>query len=132
MSRGCQGIANEHLIFDETQKSISDGEIKGIACCPGIIESEVCIVKSPDEIDDLNGRIMVTSSTDPGWVSLFPTASGILVERGSLLSHSAIVARELGIPCIVGINDLLMRLETGDVVQMDGSTGNVNVIKTVR
>ena len=105
-----------------------DGDISGIACCPGVVEAEVCVIHSPDEIDDLQGRIMVTSSTDPGWVSLFPTASAILVERGSLLSHSAIVARELGIPCIVGINNLLSQLKTGDVVMMDGSSGQVKII----
>ena len=54
---------------------------------------------------------------------LFPASSGILVERGSLLSHSAIVSRELGIPCIVGITGLLNSLKDGDIVEMDGTTG---------
>ncbi len=123
------GIVNEGLIFKKEPNSILDGEIKGTACCPGIIKSEVCIVTSPDQISDLNGKIMVTSSTDPGWVSLFPTCSGILVERGSLLSHSAIVARELGIPCIVAIDGLMQKLKTGDFVEMDGSTGIVNILE---
>ncbi len=107
---------------------IEAGDLSGIACCPGIVEKEVVVIHSPDEIDDLGGRIMVTSSTDPGWVSLFPTASGILVERGSLLSHSAIVARELGIPCIVSINHITHKLKTGDVVRMDGGTGQISLI----
>jgi len=119
------GSASEDLSFGERPLLAMDGDITGIACCPGIVKSEVCVVHSPDQIDDLQGRIMVTSSTDPGWVSLFPTAAGILVERGSLLSHSAIVARELGIPCIVAIDGLLARLKTGDVVEMDGSSGVV-------
>jgi pyruvate,water dikinase len=61
---------------------------------------------------------------------LFPTASAILVERGSLLSHSAIVSREMGKPCIVGITGLLDRLKTGDVVEMDGATGEVRIIQS--
>jgi pyruvate,water dikinase len=123
------GNANKDLKFEEPPLEAEEGDITGIACCPGIITSEVCVVHSPDQIDDLQGKIMVTSSTDPGWVSLFPSASGILVERGSLLSHSAIVARELGIPCIVSISGLLKRLKNGDKVVMDGSTGIVKLLE---
>lgn len=54
---------------------------------------------------------------------LFPAASGILVERGSLLSHSAIVSRELGIPAVVGVTGLLDNIKTGDMVELDGTTG---------
>ncbi len=124
------GAVNEGLDFNDFREALvaNEGDITGLACCPGVVRAEVCVVHSPDQIDDLQGRIMVTSSTDPGWVSLFPTAAGILVERGSLLSHSAIVARELGIPCIVAISGLLSRLETGDLVEMDGSSGVVKQI----
>lgn len=111
--------------------SITAGDLKGIGCCAGIVRAEVQIVLDPTEIEQLEGRILVTSSTDPGWVPLFPTASGILVERGSLLSHSAIVSREMGKPCIVGITGLLEVLKTGDVVEMDGTTGIVKRISEV-
>lgn len=122
------GVVYDELIFKEEEETLAEGDMSGIACCPGVIESEVIVVHSPDQVSDIGGKIMVTSSTDPGWVSLFPTSSAILVERGSLLSHSAIVARELGIPCIVSIKGLLKRLKTGDVVKMDGSTGQVKII----
>jgi pyruvate,water dikinase len=105
------------------------GDLKGIGCCPGRVRAKVRVVKDPNEVENLNGDILVTSSTDPGWVTLFPTASAILVERGSLLSHSAIVSREMGKPCIVGITGLLQRLKTGDEVEMDGSTGEVKIIQ---
>ena len=110
------------------QEGITEGDLKGIGCCAGIVRGEVQVVLDPTEIEQLNGRILVTSSTDPGWVPLFPTASAILVERGSLLSHSAIVSREMGKPCIVGITGLLATLRTGDVVEMDGTTGVVKRI----
>ncbi len=103
-------------------------ELKGIGCCAGIVRAKIVVVHSPDEIDDLENAILVTSSTDPGWVTLFPTCSAILVERGSLLSHSAIVSRELGIPCIVGIKDLLRSVKSGMEVEMNGSTGVVKII----
>jgi len=103
------------------------GELKGIGCCPGRVKARVQVITDPQSVDSLNGDILVTSSTDPGWVTLFPTASAIIVERGSLLSHSAIVAREMSIPCIVGVTGLLRTLKTGDVVEMDGSSGVVAV-----
>lgn len=106
-----------------------NADIQGIGCCPGRIRGRVRVVNHPNECTSLNGSILVTSSTDPGWVTLFPTASAILVERGSMLSHSAIVSRELGIPCIVGITGLLKILKTGDEVEMDGATGELKVIR---
>ena len=74
------------------------------------------------------GEIMVAYRTDPGWTPLFPKASAILVERGSLLSHSAVVAREMGIPTVVGITDLMNRLQTGDRVRVDAVKGEVTVL----
>ncbi|WP_320043522.1 PEP-utilizing enzyme [uncultured Desulfobacter sp.] len=71
--------------------------------------------------------MLVAGRTDPGWVPLYPSVSGILIERGSILSHSAIVAREMGIPTIVGIPNLLNVLKDDQVVTMDGSTGEVEI-----
>jgi rifampicin phosphotransferase len=113
------------------QETLDAYTLQGVPCCAGIVEQRVCVLHSPADVKDLQGAILVTSSTDPGWVTLFPTASAILVERGSLLSHSAIVSREMGIPCIVGISNLLQKLKTGDIVQMDGSTGIIKIKKNV-
>jgi pyruvate,water dikinase len=77
-----------------------------------------------------SGEILVAERTDPGWVMLFPGALGLLVERGSLLSHSAIVARELRLPAIVSISGLMAWLQDGDEVEFDGSTGTVRKIAT--
>ncbi len=106
------------------------GDLKGIGCCPGRVRAKVRVVLDPLETGALAGDILVTRSTDPGWTTLFPSASGILVERGSLLSHSAIVSREMGKPCIVGITGLLKVLKTGDWVEMDGSTGVIKRIES--
>lgn len=112
-----------------TQTISLEGDLKGIGCCPGRVKARVRVVHDPNEISDLNGDILVTSSTDPGWVTLFPTASAILVERGSLLSHSAIVSREMGKPCVVGVTGLLQRLKSGDLVEMDGSSGEIKILE---
>ncbi|MGB0862908.1 MAG: PEP/pyruvate-binding domain-containing protein [Saprospiraceae bacterium] len=113
--------------FFSTQKlEAIEGDLKGIGCCPGRVRAKVRVVTDPKSVRSLDGDILVTSSTDPGWVTLFPSAGGIIVERGSLLSHSAIVSREMGIPCIVSVTGLLKTLKTGDIVEMDGSTGEIS------
>jgi pyruvate,water dikinase len=108
--------------------SSESGGLKGAGCCPGIVTGKVKILKSPKEDMIFNGEILVASRTDPGWVPIYPAVSGILIERGSVLSHSAIVAREMGIPTIVGIPDLMTTLKDGQVVKMDGKTGIIKII----
>ena len=104
-----------------------DGTLRGVGCCSGKVAARARVVKAVGSVTDLGGDILVAERTDPGWVFLFPSASGILVERGSPLSHSAIVAREMGKPIIVNIVGLTTRLATGDEVEMDGGTGIVQV-----
>jgi pyruvate,water dikinase len=102
------------------------GEVlHGTGCCPGIVRAPVRIVRDPREAHELRGHILVAERTDPGWTVLFPAVAGLLVERGSLLSHSAIVAREMGIPCVVGVAGLLAALREEEEVEMDGTTGQV-------
>jgi rifampicin phosphotransferase len=102
-----------------------DGGLVGIGCCPGVVQAPVRLVRDPREAGDLVGRILVAERTDPGWTLLFPSAAGILVQRGSLLSHSAIVAREMGIPCVVSVPGLMDNLQDGELVEMDGTTGTI-------
>ena len=102
----------------------TDGGLRGIGCSPGEVTGMVKIVRSSADDIDPFGRDLVAERTDPGWVPLYPSISGLLVERGCILSHSAIVAREMGIPTIVGIPGLLAALSPGNRVVMDGSAGN--------
>lgn len=118
--------ANDFFSLSKVEKI--EGDLKGIGCCPGRVKAKVRVIGNPEEISSLDGDILVTSSTDPGWVTLFPSASGIIVERGSLLSHSAIVSREMGKPCIVAVTGLLKTVKTGDEIEMDGSTGEIKII----
>lgn len=101
--------------------------LRGMGACPGRIKNKVRVIHSPDEDMHLDKQILVCEKTDPGWVPLFPSACALLVERGSMLSHSAIVAREMGIPCVVGVRDLLKRVKDGDVVEMDGGAGTIRL-----
>jgi pyruvate,water dikinase len=97
--------------------------LKGQGCCPGVVCGPVRLVGDPKRASVQPGEIIVAERTDPGWVMIFPAAAGLLIERGSLLSHSAIVARELGLPTIVSLGGVTRWLSDGDWVEMDGSTG---------
>jgi len=114
-----------HRSPEVTSVAAPGSERKGLGCCPGVRRGPVRVVRDPAtavlEVDS----ILVAERTDPGWIVIFPAASGLIVERGSLLSHSAIVARELGIPAIVSVDGVTSWLRDGDWVEMDGSTGIV-------
>lgn len=103
--------------------------LQGMGCCSGRVRGCAQVVTSVDGVNDLGGNILVAERTDPGWVFLYPSASGILVERGSPLSHSAIVAREMGKPIIVNIPNLTARVKSGDKIEMDGGKGIVWLLK---
>jgi pyruvate,water dikinase len=100
----------------------------GLGCCPGIVRGPVRVVRDPRSANLQQRAILVAEHTDPGWIMVFPTALGVLVERGSLLSHAAIVARELGIPAVVSLPGLTRWLNDDDWVEIDGSTGAVRRI----
>lgn len=107
---------------------VGDGKtLRGTPCCPGVVTGKVRVIRSPKDDMTLDGEILVAARTDPGWVPLYPSASGLLIERGSLLSHSSIVARELGLPTIVNIPELIARLKDGMTVTMDAGQGVVTV-----
>ena len=99
--------------------------LQGIPCAPGIVEAEALVVDAPDISLPVRGKILVARMTDPGWVFLMVSAAGLIVERGSLLSHTAIIGRELGIPTIVGVADACRLISTGSRIRMDGATGHI-------
>lgn len=103
--------------------------LRGVGCSPGRVEGVARVVASPQDDLRLNGEILVAARTDPGWVPLYPAISGLVVERGSILSHSAIVAREMGIPTVVGVSGLMGAVRDGQRLRLDGSTGEVEPLE---
>ncbi len=97
----------------------------GTACSAGRVTAVARVVRDPRSQGIGAGEVLVARNTDPGWIALFASAGAIVVERGSLLSHSAIVSRELGIPCVVGIRGATDWIEDGETVTVDGATGSV-------
>ena len=123
------GEVDINAIRTEAVEVSNDGLIKGLGCCAGIVEKEVRVVLAPDTNLRLNGEIMVAKQTDPGWVVLFPLIGGLIVEKGSMLSHSAIVAREMGIPAVVGVKHATKILSSGDRVLLNGAEGTVKILE---
>jgi phosphohistidine swiveling domain-containing protein len=102
--------------------------LRGHGCCSGVVRGRPRLLESPQAAQLEQDEILVARQTDPGWVTVFPLAAGILVERGSALSHSAIVARELGIPTIVGIRGLTEAVRGATEIEMDGASGTVRLV----
>lgn len=98
---------------------------RGLACSFGTAEGEVLIVEKPSLELDTRDKVLVTKMTDPGWVFLIADAKAVVTEKGSLLSHTAIVARELGKPAVVGVPHITERLKNGQRVRVDGDSGEV-------
>ncbi|HEX5608555.1 MAG TPA: PEP/pyruvate-binding domain-containing protein [Solirubrobacterales bacterium] len=103
----------------------ADGALRGLGCCAGVVKGPVRVIFDPRGEPIENGDILCTVRTDPGWAALFPTISGLIVERGSALSHSAVVAREFGIPTVVGVPEVTKLLQNGETVRLDGTAGTV-------
>lgn len=123
-------------IFDKKHININSedllkkpDEISGIPCSNGIVTGEILVVDNPEKADNYRDKILVTKTTDPGWVFLLTLAKGIIAEKGSLLSHTAIISRELNIPSIVGVKDATRILKTGDIIRMNGDTGEIQIEK---
>ena len=106
-----------------------DTPIIGVAASPGLIEGRAVVVLDPADAADLcDGDILVCQTTDPSWASLFFLVDACVIDTGGPMSHGAIVARELGIPCVIGTRDGTRRLRTGDKVRVDGTQGTVHII----
>jgi pyruvate,water dikinase len=105
------------------------GEIKGLAASPGVVEGPARFVSSLEEFDQVQqGEILVCRMTNPAWVVLFTKIVGLVTEAGGTVSHPAVVAREFGIPAVVGTGNAGERIKTGDRVRVNGATGVVEIL----
>jgi pyruvate,water dikinase len=109
-------------------QSRKENELTGTPVSSGFTVGKVKVLKRADEKPILPGDILVTKATDPGWTTLFINAGGVLLETGGTLQHGASVAREMGKPCIVGIEDVTKILNDGQTVELDGGTGIIKIL----
>ena len=108
-------------------RAASEDGLRGSPASPGTISGTARVIRSPLGARLEPGEILVAPSTDPGWTPLFLTAGGLVMEMGGMMSHGAVVAREYGIPAVVGVFGATDRIATGQRVTVDGSAGTVLV-----
>jgi phosphohistidine swiveling domain-containing protein len=105
------------------------GEVRGLAASPGVVEGPARFVASLDEFDEVrDGEILVCRMTNPAWVVLFTKITGLVTEAGGAVSHPAVVAREFGIPAVVGTTNAGERIRTGDRIRVNGTAGVVEIL----
>lgn len=105
-----------------------EGILSGNPVSPGMAEGRVRVVLSPHETGLQPGEILVCPGTDPAWTPLFLAAGGLVMEVGGMMTHGAVVAREYGIPAVVGVAQATTRLRTGQRVRVDGGSGVIEIL----
>jgi pyruvate,water dikinase len=100
-----------------------DGALTGTPASAGSVTGRVRVIMDPVGAHLEPGEILVAPSTDPGWTPLFLTAGGLVMEMGGANSHGAVVAREYGIPAVVGVDGATSQLSTGQTISVDGTNG---------
>ncbi len=118
--------------FERAQKGeeLPADQVQGLPAAAGIAEGLARLVLSTDEFDQVKpGEIMVCQMTNPAWVVVFSKIKGVVTDTGGVLCHTAVVAREFGIPGVVGTGDATHRIKTGDRLRVDGNTGMVEIVR---
>jgi pyruvate,water dikinase len=109
----------------EAPAAHAGGALRGTAASAGVVTAKARVIRDPTGARLHPGEILVAPSTDPGWTPLFLTAGGLVMEMGGPMSHGAIVAREYGIPAVVGVAGATERITSGQAITVDGSSGTV-------
>jgi phosphohistidine swiveling domain-containing protein len=107
----------------------AEGDLQGMGVSPGVAEGPVRVVADPRESSLQLGDILVCKGTDPAWTPLFLSAAGLITEVGGLMTHGSVVAREYGIPAVVGVHEATRRLRDGQRVRIDGTSGAIELVE---
>jgi pyruvate,water dikinase len=116
-------------VLAETPEEETAGTISGTGVSAGVVEGVVRVVTDPGFADVEDGEILVSPTTDPSWASIMFLSAGLVVDIGGALSHAAVIARELSIPCVVNTRNGSRALRTGDRVRIDGKAGTVEILE---
>ena len=122
-------FSKHHVSVNSHRMRSSEDVMQGVPCSGGISEGEALVVEDISMLEGCKDKILVTKMTDPGWVFYLASARGVISQKGSILSHTAIISREIGIPSVVGVADVMNRINTGDIVKMDGSSGRIEIVR---
>ena len=111
-----------------TELDATGTRIEGIGASPGVVEGRAKVILDPADAEVEEGEILIARNTDPAWASLMFLSAGLVSDIGGLMSHTAVVARELGIPCVVDTGAATRALSTGDRIRLDGTAGTVELV----
>jgi pyruvate,water dikinase len=123
-------LSDGRAFYEGMTSMTENGEkiVLGSPVSPGVVEGRVRVVRDPARAGLLKGEILVCPGTDPSWTPLFMLAGGLAMEVGGMMTHGAVVAREYGIPAIVGVHEATTRLKTGMMVRLNGSNGEITLL----
>jgi len=123
-------LASDGRAFHEGVGASTDtgNVITGSPVSPGVVEGLVRVVLSPHDSQLAPGEILVCPGTDPAWTPLFLTAGGLVTEVGGMMTHGSVVAREYGIPAVVGVHQATTRLKDGQKIRVDGTAGRIEIL----
>lgn len=124
-------IDKNYIPQKEQESTVSEeqGILRGMGCTPGVVIGEAIVLKSPTENEFVKDKILVAYNTDPGWVFWIMASKGLIVEKGNLLSHTAIIGRELGIPTIVCVPGATEKIAQNSLIKMDGLNGTIQILE---
>jgi pyruvate,water dikinase len=118
-----------HKRVNNVKKEISKNKLLGTPSSSGIVKGYAIVVDDIKKIKNVKDKILITKMTDPGWVFLLATCKGVISEKGSLLSHTAIISRELKVPSIVGVDDVTNIIKNNDYIKMNANTGEIEILE---
>ncbi|GAA0076692.1 phosphoenolpyruvate synthase [Clostridium sp. CTA-5] len=126
-------ITNEGEIFtgNYSNNSIPSNALVAMPVSSGIYEGKARVILDPTKEKLERGEILITKFTDPGWTPLFVNAKGLVLEVGGLMTHGAIVAREYGIPALVGLENATKLINTGDIIRVNANSGFVEILEKI-
>jgi pyruvate,water dikinase len=125
---GGNTVIHDEVPVDSVANSVTSAALTGTGTSPGCVMGQAVVLTYPDIDTDVTDKIIVTKTTDPGWVFLMCRAKAIVAEKGSIMSHTSIVARELGIPAVVGVENASGLIRTGDTLRVDADAGRVEIV----
>jgi len=107
---------------------IPEGALPGLPVSSGIIEGRARVIAKMEEANMENGDILVTAFTDPSWTPLFVSIKGLVTEVGGLMTHGAVIAREYGLPAVVGVENAARLIKDGQTIRVNGTDGYVEIL----
>ncbi len=110
---------------------VKEGELVGEPIAPGVVRGIANVLHAPYEKPLRQGEILVTRASDPGWTPIFMNAAGVVLEVGGAMQHGAIIAREYGLPCVTGVENIFTRIVDGSMIEVDGTNGIVRMVEAL-